>query len=574
MLMLRPSLALALASLAGCIEHSPGFYNITDEAPNTTTSDASSFPEQTTSDAPTSDISTTSDGTTGASTTTGGSTAGASTTVGEAGTDATGEPENAKPEIYGFSASPTAIYEPGAVILVLDASPDVIDVDVWYGATLLGTVPAAAFPYSFDVTSQSMCDGPQTFTATVRDAEGLTATSPPADLFCQLPAPGSQVYTRTLEGLTSANGTAITLLPDGGIVAAGALDGRMMLWRLDVAGDPVAGWPKTLADWTLVPGLDAKESSATAVAVDSGGKFIVIAGFVKNGIAFRRYVAKLSDKGVLLWEDDGQVDGEEVMGLAVSAAGDIVTAGSLRTSPLDKEPAYDAVTVGYTGGVKANRWPRVFVKPATDPKPDMDNFDSERWRGVIAFANGHFLVFGERDYWDGDDLNTLFTRTTMVEVSADGVIGETWTSPGSQYANDAALAGTLTDAGFAFTGWCRHDGPNDKRQACIQTFDGDGKPGQTYVEPWPTQTAGLGVAQDRMKRLVVAGYKTKPGELDAWVFASIGAGYSPAWQQPPGNQGGWDFAAGVVCEAWGKCTSVGSTTIDGHLAVVVSQRYP
>jgi hypothetical protein len=228
--------------------------------------------------------------------------------------------------------------------------------------------------------------------------------------------------------------------------------------------------------------------------------------------------------------------------------------------------------VGYTGGVKANRWPRTFVRPATDPQPDEFNEDSERWRGVLALANGHFLVFGERDYKDNGD--NKYTRTTMVEVSADGdLIGETWTSPGSQYANDAALAGTLTDAGFAFTGWCRHKNQG-VQQVCIQTFDGEGKPGQTYVEPWPAQTAGLGVAQDRMKRLVVAGYKTKPGELDAWVFASIGAGYPPAWQQPPVNQGGWDFATGVVCEAWGKCTWVGSTTIDGHLAVVVSQRYP
>ena len=156
MLMLRPFLALALASLAGCMEHSPGFYNITDEAPDTTTSAASSFPEPSTgSDAPTSDISTTSDAVTTGASTTGTSTAGASTTVADESVS-TGQPENAKPEIYGFSASPTAIYEPGAVILELDASTDVVDVDVWFGATLLGTVPAAAFPYSFDVTSQSM----------------------------------------------------------------------------------------------------------------------------------------------------------------------------------------------------------------------------------------------------------------------------------------------------------------------------------------------------------------------------------------------------------------------------------
>ena len=31
-----------------------------------------------------------------------------------------------------------------------------------------------------------------------------------------------------------------------------------------------------------------------------------------------------------------------------------------------------------------------------------------------------------------------------------------------------------------------------------------------------------------------------------------------AWQQAF-DQGGWDFAAGVVCEPWGKCTWIGTT---------------
>lgn len=83
-----------------------------------------------------------------------------------------------------------------------------------------------------------------------RDAEGLTAESLPADLFCQLPAPGSEVYTRKLKRVSSAFGSAVALMPDGGVIVAGTLDGRMLLWRLDATGTPIAGWPKTIKDWT------------------------------------------------------------------------------------------------------------------------------------------------------------------------------------------------------------------------------------------------------------------------------------------------------------------------------------
>ena len=60
----------------------------------------------------------------------------------------------------------------------------------------------------------------------------------------------------------------------------------MMLWRLDASGDAVTGWPKTITEWTLTPGLGAKESSATGVAVDPTGA-LVVAGYYKNGLAVR-----------------------------------------------------------------------------------------------------------------------------------------------------------------------------------------------------------------------------------------------------------------------------------------------
>jgi hypothetical protein len=166
-------------------------------------------------------------------------------------------------------------------------------------------------------------------------------------------------------------------------------------------GHTVAGWPKTIKDWTLVPGLGAKESGATAVAVDATGA-IIVAGFYKNGIAFRRYTAKLNDAGTLLWEDPGLVDGEEIAGLAVSELGDVVTAGSIRTTPLDQDARYDAGTWGYPHDYPyaAERWSDVFTAPLTDPHPDLTNLQSERWRAVLALPGGRFAVIGEREYKD------------------------------------------------------------------------------------------------------------------------------------------------------------------------------
>ena len=316
--MVRRHLALALAALApvSCTEHAPDWYNLTDEAgPKTTggsTTDSVGTP--TTSAADPMTTAATSDGDGGADTSTV-----TSTSPGES-SETSGATPNAPPKVDKFAVNPDFIDEPGPVYFDLAASDDVVEVDVWHGGDLVGTYAAADFPVAFDVTSQNTCQGPQTFTATVRDPEGLTADSSPADLFCQLPAPGSEIYTRKLNGVASALGSAVVHTADGGVVVAGTLDERMLLWRLDVAGTPVAGWPKTIQDWTLVPGLSAKESGASAVVVDATGA-ITVAGYFKNGIAVRRYTAKLNDAGTLLWEDPGVVDGEEIAGSRYPSSG-------------------------------------------------------------------------------------------------------------------------------------------------------------------------------------------------------------------------------------------------------------
>lgn len=558
-----PALVLPLTLVSACTEHAPSYYNLTDEAPDTTGSTgttAASFPEP---------VSTAS--TEPADPTSTSGVDAESTGVGES-SGSFDLPANAPPEIYSFAADPDQIGEPGPVQLELTASADVVEVDLWHGGELLGTYAAADFPVTFDVTSQNTCQGPQTFTATVRDAEGLTAESPPAELFCQLPAPGSEDYTTPLEGVSSALGSAIARMPDGGVVVAGSLDDRMLVWRLDPEGKPVAGWPKTIKDWTLVPGLSGKQSSATAIAVDATGA-IIVAGYYKNGIAVRRYTAKLNDAGTLLWEDPGLVDGEEIAGLAVSALGEIVTAGAIRTTPLDQEARYDAGTWGYPPDYPyaADRWTDVFSAPATDPFPDLDNSRSERWRAVLALPNGQFGVVGEREY--RVDVVTLRSRASMLHFEDGARTGEPWTSAGQKYANDAAMAATLTSTGIALAGWCRAKGPNAIAQGCTTTFDEAGSLLQVYAEPSDTQATCLGVAEDRENRLVLGCYRTLPGQVDAWIFASQGPGFPLAWSQTF-DQGGWDFATGVTCDGWGKCAWVGTTMVNGEAVLVVSQRYP
>lgn len=484
----------------------------------------------------------------------------------------TGEAENAAPQLFAFAASPDEIFEAGEVKLELEASDDVVEVDVWYGDVLLATVPVDAFPYSFDVTSQSVCEGSQSFTATVRDAEGLTDTLP-AELYCQLPAHGSEVYTRVLPGASTSSGAAVAALADGAVIVAGELDGRMALWRIDPEGEVLPGWPKTITAWTATPGLAAKVSTATTVGRDSTGA-IVVGGTIKSGTTTRRYLAKLSDKGALLWEDPGLKDGEDIAGLAVSAGLDVVAAGSCRTSPLDQAPAYDACMWGYPKGYpkQAARWSDQFKRPDTDPIPDEKNTYNERVRAVVALADGDFVVFGEREYRDDD--NNDYTRAMAQRYANNGARdGSLWTSPGLKIAHDAILAAAVTPTGILAAGWCRHKTPNAMQQICVQEFDEGGSLVGSFVETSPTQAEARGVAQDREHKTVISGYTTKPGQTDAWIFGSRGADQPLAWSQTY-DKGGWDFATGVVCDLLGRCTWVGTTTKDGALALVVSRRHP
>jgi hypothetical protein len=357
------------------------------------------------------------------------------------------------------------------------------------------------------------------------------------------------------------------------VIVAGVLDGRMAIWRLDPDGNLLPDWPKTIAGWTT-EGVGDEESTATAVAVDPLGA-IIVAGNIKSGFTTRRYLARLNDAGQPLWEDPGLKTGEEISGLAVAATGEIAAAGAVRTNLDDPNPAFDSSTWVYPNGYHPSQGavvPDVFGQPDTDPWPDMDNARSERARAVVAREGGGFVVFGEREY--KDDFNLTFSRATAQRYTSTGARdGALWTSPGLKFEHDAALAATVTETGFLAAGWCRHDVPNALRQVCVQEFDADGALVGFFAETSPTQAEARAVAEDREHKIVLGGFLSKPGQTDAWVFASRGADQPLAWSQKY-NGGGWDFATGVGCDLWGHCTWVGSTVVDGALVLVVSQRQP
>jgi hypothetical protein len=279
-----------------------------------------------------------------------------------------------------------------------------------------------------------------------------------ADLYCQLPAPGSEEYTRTYPGASASGGAAVASSPDGSAIVAGVLDGRMALWRLDPEGDVAAGWPKTMANWTMDPELAAKESTATAVSVDATGA-IFVGGTVKSGITTRRYLAKLSDQGERLWEDPGLKDGEEISALATSAAGDTVAAGSVRTSPLDQPPAYDSGTWGYPKqGIRS--WSDVFMQPDTDPHPDdQEQATASEPDAVLALPDGDFMVFGEREYKDDWDSNLVHPRDQHSATRATAPAMAPCGPPtGLKYKQRCRGRGDAhRHAGFTAAGWCRHD---------------------------------------------------------------------------------------------------------------------
>lgn len=195
----------------------------------------------------------------------------------------------------------------------------------------------------------------------------------------------------------------------------------------------------------------------------------------------------------------------------------------------------------------------------------MNNKFSERAHAVLALPDGSVLVLGEREYHSLDLVK--YTRAFWQRYASDGTrIGEPWTSPGKPFAHDAMRGGVVTADGFALAGWGRHSKPGSLSQMLVHQFDLAGDLDMSPAVLSPDAAQALGVAQDREKKLVLAGYQTQQNVWTAWIFAMVGPAEPPGWEQVEPVAA----ANAIACGPWGRCTWVGVNA----QGAVVSTRAP
>ena len=386
---------------------------------------------------------------------------------------------------------------------------------------------------------------------------------------------------RDLTGILANNARAIDRQPDAakavasgdalrsvaqerthliGFVAAGVMDGQIVVWRVGPDLQVLPGWPRVLADWTAIPGLAALDSAAVGVTVDAEQNIIVAGNTVKAGVK-SYYVVKLNAAGSRLGDEAQGMPEEEAAGVAVTAEGVIVVAGAVRTAA--QPPAYDWRVWGH---VKLGQAPWVDTLPlGAGEDPDEFNDRSERARAVVALPGGEILVVGEREYKKLQDSDT-YVRASWQRYSSIGArVGNLWTSDanGTGKSHDAANAVAVLGDEFVISGWARAK-LGQSPQVWSRRFQ-QGEAKDFRVEPSSAAEA-KGIGHDREGNLVVATTLTAAGQLDAWSFAFHGWALPAVWTQPPyGDPKGWDGYTSIACTDWGYCLVGGFLTVGDTL---------
>lgn len=549
----RVHVILAVLGLTACPEHAPAWHGLTDEAPATTgdldggssVSPTSAAAGPDVADSTDSDpIPTTGDWTTGAAL--------EATTSSESTSAQVNEPPT-----VALAVSPEIVEAAGVVKLSIEVSPDVVEIDVVYRGEVVATLPPTDFPYHFEVTSQAKCDGSEDLGVVARDAEGFAAEDAKL-LACSLPASGSEAHKAKLSGETQSLVYSVAVLGDG-FVAAGALDGQIVVWRVAPDLQVLPGWPRVLADWTAIPGLAALKSEAVGVTVDADENIIVVGNTVKAAVK-TYYVAKLNAAGSRLAEAQGMPE-EEAAGVAVTAEGTIVVAGAVRTAA--QPPRYDWRVWGYT---KLGVAPWVDTLPL-GPNEALDEFNArnEHARAVVVLPGGEILVVGEREYKKLDEAD-VYVRASWQRYSSIGArVGNLWTSDanGPGKSHDAANAVVVLADEFVISGWARAK-LGQSPQVWSRRFQ-QGEAKDFRVEPSSAAEAKA-IGHDREGNLVVATTLTAAGQLDAWSFAFHGWALPAVWTQPPyGDPKGWDGYTSIACTDWGYCLVGGFLTVGDTL---------
>ncbi len=473
-------------------------------------------------------------------------------------------PVDEQPTI-SLTLTPAEVMVAGPVELMIEASADVVGVDVVYrGDVIALDVPPAEFPLTFEVTSQAKCNGAEPIKVIAHDAASQMGQDSQV-LTCMLPASGSTADQDVLPGTTMSMVHAVAVHGDG-FVVVGVRDGRMVVWRVGFDLEVLPDWPLTLADWTAKEDIAQLESAAVAVTVDAKQNIIVAGNTVEAGVK-TYYVVKLNADGERMAEAQGEAE-EEAAGVAVTADGVIVVAGAVRTS---KAPdAFDWRVWGHAKPGEQKPW--VDTLPlGPGEKQDLGNIRSERARAIAALPDGDLVVVGERDLQKiGESVPQ--SRASWQRYTATGErVGDLWTSGGEASFLDAANAIVLLPGGFALTGWAR-DEMGKSARVWSRHFE-DGVATHFRVEPLVT-AEGKGVASDREGKLVVAALRTEDKQLDAWAFAFADWAQVPEWSQLLFDPEGFDGYNGIACTDWGHCLAGGFRTEAGKITGFIRLHNP
>jgi hypothetical protein len=436
--------------------------------------------------------------------------------------------------------------EAGPAELQLVASDDVVKVRLSLdGVELAKNLKPGDFPREWDALSAKDNGLAREFEVVVEDAEGLTAKATD-QLDVQLPQSGAEKcsFEDPSKGTVTSVISALKYTPDA-IIAVGTRDTdvglRLTVWKLGSDKcEVLAGWPRSIVDWTAKDTFAGMTSLGAAVDVDEAGNIIVAGNFVAGG-KLQSYVARLTPDGARQWEKDGQV-GDEVTGVAAATAqfkNRVFVVGSQRTSDVPVRTD-GAIWVYIADGKSVFIQPPVILKAPFTPdelEVDAQNQRSEKVHAVVIEpGTGNAMAVGEREF--SPDGFSDYSRAFTVRIHPLGdVVGTPWTSKAeASLPHDAARSVAVCGDEFLAGGWTRDEPPDAKAQPMIFWVEADGTSTEHRPEPQLPSTQTQGIACDREGKIVSAGTRTA-GSPDAQVFTVLGP-LRPAHHLRNGCSGG------------------------------------
>lgn len=484
----------------------------------------------------------------------------------------TSPPEENEPPTAMLKMDPPHLEEAGQALLLLEADADVVTVRLSMNGEPLAELTPADFPYlaleAFSAKDNTVKD--HVYEVEVEDAGGLTASAM-ATLSVKLPASGAQkcIFDKDKDNPAVMMSVVSALVyTEQAIVAVGARDMRMAIWKLDPdhCEEPLPGWPKTIGDWTEDQAFAGMISVLKAVAVDEHGNIAIGGNFVVGGKP-QRYTAFLTSDGARVWEKTGLV-GEEVSSVVIAEDDLVISGGWWFTN--DNPPRTDARFWRHLPDKTV--WKENLQAPfAGDPQPDFNNLRSEWIRAMlIEPETGFLVVVGEREFQP--NVNDVRTRAFVARfVPLGGVVGSPSTSSGDAFGHDAAYSIGVCGGELIAGGWTRDaENQNAVRQPLFRWASNGVWLEKKLPELMPS-TELRGAACDREGKVVGAGFRSAGGS-DARVFAFADPLGDRTWYET--GTAGNDAANGVVCDARGFCAWPGYRTYNGKPVAVVRVHHP